>query len=238
MVREIESPRTSSALYDKLSQDTRRLFDSYFWMKDEVNIGVASILKEVAKTGELVIDEYEKVESIRRQSEKALREAATAQKDFLLKLIPDSWDNIRQYSDALEQIQLHQGRLISLKDLRYMDISQVEGLEAQLATRHEEVSRSAAAFLAGDKALAPYLAALTAIDESLAKAANVAALNEPEKAQMNVPGTSQPAQDTSRPHIPSRLREIADNSGGRIVIGSVPRVNVDTDHPPKGGMKI
>ena len=180
IVREIDSPKTSSALYDKLSKDTRRLFDSYFWMKDEQNFGVSALLKEIAKTGDLVIDEYEKVESIRRQSEKALREAAASQKDFLARLAPDSWDSIRQYSDALEQIQLHQGRLISLKDLRYMDIPKVEGLESELMGRQAQVSQAAAAFLAGDKALAPYLAALTVIDEKLVSAANVAALSEPE----------------------------------------------------------
>lgn len=70
-------------------------------------------------------------------------------------------------------------------------------------------------------------------------------LDEPEKAEKKVPDNQQPAQNsgqlsqqTNQPYIPSRLREIADNSGGRIVIGSVPRVNVDADHPPKSGMKI
>jgi hypothetical protein len=39
-------------------------------------------------------------------------------------------------------------------------------------------------------------------------------------------------------YIPARLREIADGSGGRIVIGSVPRAHADTDNPPKSSMKI
>lgn len=156
VVREIETPKVSSALYGKLSQDTHRLFDAYFWMKDQESFGVASVLREIAKTGELVIDEYEKVESIRAQSDKALREAAVAQKELLVKLAPDSWDNIRDYSDALEGIQLHRGRLIGLSGLRYMDLEHLGQLENELKTREEDVSRGAANFLAGDKALVPY----------------------------------------------------------------------------------
>jgi len=41
-----------------------------------------------------------------------------------------------------------------------------------------------------------------------------------------------------QPYIPARLREIADNSGGRIVIGSVPHAHADADNPSKNSMKI
>ena len=48
----------------------------------------------------------------------------------------------------------------------------------------------------------------------------------------------QPSQGNGQPYIPARLREIADSSGGRIVIGSVPRAHADTDNPPKSSIKI
>ncbi|MDR1045666.1 MAG: DNA repair ATPase [Candidatus Adiutrix sp.] len=176
IVREVEAPRVSSALYNKLSQDARRLFDAYFWMKDEENFKVAAVLREIARTGELVIDEYEKVESIRKQAEKALREAAAAQKELFGKLTPDAWDNIREFSDGLESVQLQRGRLISLRALRYIDLAGIDQLEAELKTREDEVARGAAVFLAGDRALAPYTAALVQLDTQTARAPNVAAL--------------------------------------------------------------
>jgi len=55
---------------------------------------------------------------------------------------------------------------------------------------------------------------------------------------MKLPDNPQPEQNTSQPYIPSRLREIADNSGGRIVIGIVPRANSNADIPTKSSMKI
>lgn len=71
-------------------------------------------------------------------------------------------------------------------------------------------------------------------------------LNEPEKVEVNMPenvqqpanNSGQPSQNTKEPYIPARLRELADNSGGRIVIGSVPRVYSDAESQPKSSMKI
>lgn len=63
-------------------------------------------------------------------------------------------------------------------------------------------------------------------------------LDEPEKAEKRMPDNPQPTQTTGQTYIPSRLREIADNSGGRIIIGSVPRVTSDADRPTKSSMKI
>ncbi len=46
-----------------------------------------------------------------------------------------------------------------------------------------------------------------------------------------------PVSDSRPSHIPSRLREIADASGGRIVIAGASAPSKEDD-PPKKGMKI
>jgi hypothetical protein len=179
LARETRAERVSSSLYAKLSQDARRLFDDYFWMKDEENFKVAGLLREIAKTAELVIDEYEKVESIRSQSARNLREAASAQKDLFSTLIPDGWDNIREFSEALERIHRHRGRLISLRAMRYMDLAEADKLETALKEREDEVARGAAAFMTAEKALAPFNSALTVLEQQTAEAAGVYALAAP-----------------------------------------------------------
>lgn len=66
-------------------------------------------------------------------------------------------------------------------------------------------------------------------------------LDEPEKSKKQVQEDNRPtSQDRNRqPYIPSRLREIVDSSGGRIVVGSIPRHNKnDTDNPTKSNLKI
>lgn len=179
IAREIEVQRVSAALYDKLSRDTRRLFDVYFWLKDEKTFSFATLLREIAKTGELVLDEYEKVESIRNQSRNALQEALTLQRELFDTLIPDSWDNIQEFADGLGRITMQRGRVISLRGQRYMDLDEVDRLETELTEREALISHATAEFLAGDKALAPFIESVEELTQAIAKAENSAGLIEP-----------------------------------------------------------
>ncbi|HLD67707.1 MAG TPA: DNA repair ATPase, partial [Pseudomonas sp.] len=77
--REIQSPAVSLQRYTQLCQNTRRLFDLYHWLDDAQCPGLAVLLREIAATGERVLDEYEKVESIRQQSARAMAEAEARQ---------------------------------------------------------------------------------------------------------------------------------------------------------------
>ena len=181
VAHETANPKVSAVLYEKLSQDARRLFDSYFWMKDENNFSLAATIREIAQTCELVIDEYEKVESIKTQSAKALALAAEDQKQLISAIAPGGWDNIRDYADGLEKIHLQRGRLITLKEQRYMDLDRIAELEKELVEKEKQLSEGAADYLAQDKALAPYQAALEKLNEEIAAAATVAGLNDPEE---------------------------------------------------------
>jgi N12 class adenine-specific DNA methylase len=60
--------------------------------------------------------------------------------------------------------------------------------------------------------------------------------DEPKEAQKRAPADNRqqaPAGGNEQPYIPSRLREIADNSGGRIVIGTVGSNAQSRDNPAK-----
>lgn len=60
--------------------------------------------------------------------------------------------------------------------------------------------------------------------------------DEPQEAQKHVPMDNRqqaPSSGNGQPYIPSRLREIADNSGGRIVIGMVGSNAPNKDNPAK-----
>ncbi|MGX8895257.1 hypothetical protein ACWWJS_28105, partial [Enterobacter cloacae] len=69
--------------------------------------------KEIAQTSELVLDEYEKVESIRQQSAKSMQEAINRQKSLLSLTLPDRWTDIQQFVDSLNSLNSHHGHLIS-----------------------------------------------------------------------------------------------------------------------------
>ena len=104
LCREIDTPSVSVQRYGLLCQNTRRLFDTYHWLAGEQLAGLAPLLREIAATAELVLDEYEKVESIRKQSAQAMVDAESRHKTLLDSLLPDSWDQAQSFVDGLNGI--------------------------------------------------------------------------------------------------------------------------------------
>ena len=81
--RSINNPEPSKSLYEDLIKSSSVIFDNYHWL-DSVEIeGLAELIKTITATSELVIDEFEKVEQIRHQADKALNEAKEKQRDLL-----------------------------------------------------------------------------------------------------------------------------------------------------------
>ncbi|MEX6501205.1 DNA repair ATPase [Pseudomonas zhanjiangensis] len=177
--REIESPEVSVPRYTQLCQNSRRLFDVYHWLDDAQCQGLAPLLREVAATGELVLDEFEKVESIRQQSARAMSEAETRQKNLLGGLLLDSWDEVQQFVEALNSITAQRGQLLTIRDYRYIDVVRIDAMEAELLAAQERTAQAVSNFLASDAALEPYVLQLKQLDEQAQKATTVTQLNEP-----------------------------------------------------------
>ncbi|HTF95879.1 MAG TPA: DNA repair ATPase, partial [Cellvibrio sp.] len=76
--RIINNQAVSVRLYEELSQAARKVFDTFYWLSETDVQAIAAVLKDISATAELVIDEFEKVESIRQQSAKAMQEAEQA----------------------------------------------------------------------------------------------------------------------------------------------------------------
>ncbi len=187
VAKEIEGSQVSIARYEQLSQQPKSLLDLYYWFNDEHCLGIGPLLKEIAQTSELVLDEYEKVESIRQQSAKSMQEAINRQKSLLSLTLPDSWTDIQQFVDSLNSLNTHHGHLISLREFRYMDLTQLNKMETEITEAQQRVSQATAQFLASDKALQPFKTQLTTFEQQIEKAQNSAQLDVPmnEMAQMS-----------------------------------------------------
>ncbi|MBD9414833.1 DNA repair ATPase [Pseudomonas sp. PDM16] len=179
LCREIDAPSVSVQRYSLLCQNTRRLFDSYHWLSGEPLAGLAPLLREIAATSELVLDEYEKVESIRKQSAQAMVDAESRHKTLLDGLLPDSWDQAQSFVDGLNGITAQRGLLLTIREYRYIDLPRLDAMEAELLAAQERTSAATATFLAGDAALQPFVVRLQGLDEQAQKAETVAQLAEP-----------------------------------------------------------
>lgn len=177
--RGIAASEVSAQRYQLLAQDTRRLFDAHHWLSDAEVGEVAPLLHEIAATAEAVLDEYEKVEGIRAQSEAALREARERQRALLSGLRPDDWDDVQPFVDALSGLSAQRGRLLTIREYRYIDTDAIDAMEHELVAEHARIGAATGAFLADPKALAPLSDKLQALDAQAQAAASVAELAEP-----------------------------------------------------------
>ncbi|MCA9522370.1 MAG: DNA repair ATPase, partial [Myxococcales bacterium] len=155
--RMIDNQSPSMAIYEDLIAATTRVLDAYHWFKHADAGDIASTIKEVRQTAELVIDEFEKVQAIQQRANEALTEAETAQRDLSRTLRPDSWERIDQFVDALASLRKQRGRLITMRDMRYVDLGRIDEMEAQVAEQVALISERTVAFLLRDDALVPYL---------------------------------------------------------------------------------
>ncbi len=174
--RLIDEQAVSARLYEELSKTAAKMFDAHYWIEDSETQGIGALLKEVASTSELVIDEFEKVESIRQQSAKTMLEAEQVQAELLHSIQPDSWDTAEEYVSALDRLRHQRGHLATIKEHRYIDLDRIREMDQVLQQTSEQLGEKTGIFLADEKALIPYLDKIDNFNQQIEKAQTIAVL--------------------------------------------------------------
>jgi antitoxin component of RelBE/YafQ-DinJ toxin-antitoxin module len=176
ITRVISNQSVSVRLYEELSLSAKKVFDTYYWLNENETQAIASLLKEISSTAELVIDEFEKVESIRQQSAKAMQDAEQEHAAILQSLRPENWETAEEYVDALSRVRKQRGQLATIKELRYIDQARIAVLDQQLMEANTKLSEETVTYLADEKALTPYLTKLDDLNAQVDKAETNAAI--------------------------------------------------------------
>ncbi|MEE8587566.1 MAG: DNA repair ATPase, partial [Acidobacteriota bacterium] len=154
--RAILEQAPSRQVYEDLIAAATRSLDSYYWLDHDEAGDLHSTLTEIRSTSELIIDEFEKVETVRRQAVEAVAESEGQLADLLRGLRPESWTAIDEFVDALTSLRRQRGHLITLREMRYVDLERLDEMEAQLVERFDQVSGQAVQFLQDETAFEPY----------------------------------------------------------------------------------
>ena len=166
----IESTEVSMRHYEELNSATKKIFDSHYWLDTERQKPIAKVLHEVSATAELVIDEFEKVQSIQQQSTHALKEAKSQQRTLLGSITNTSWENAAQFVAAIAGIRTQRGHIATIKSYRYINVEELEALDQDLVTTEHDLGVQAVEFLAHDDALDSYSNATQEVIEAIDQA--------------------------------------------------------------------
>lgn len=167
-VRRLSAPRAPSRQgFEDLVAACSRALDTYHWLGHADVEDLGETIHGLRQTAELVIDEFEKVETIRARAVSALEEAREAQAALVRTLRPQEWREVSKFMDALTALRTRRGHLITLRELRYMDLEALEALEAETTERYDAVGKATVEFLLDPASLAPLR---KRIEAALAKA--------------------------------------------------------------------
>jgi hypothetical protein len=161
--RLIDEQTPTRATYEDLIAATARAGDAYHWLGHAEAEDLLSAVKEVRATAELIIDEFEKVETLRAQAAKAVAEVEEA-----LTAKTGEATSIEEYVAQLTALRSRQGQVISLRELRYVDRAKLDSLEAEIVKRFGERSQLTVNFLLDERALSPFTEKTAAIESRIA----------------------------------------------------------------------
>ncbi|MDT0305161.1 DNA repair ATPase [Streptomonospora wellingtoniae] len=167
------SPAT--AVFEALIANCRRVADHFPWLDAPELGGLLGPLAEVRATAEQVLDEFEKVQALTSEADRALEEAA----DQVASLVRRSRGEVPRSAEAwvgrLAELRRAQGHLVTLREMRYIRTDRVDELDARLGEELTAAGTRAVEFLQGEDAFTAYH---TEVDRLVTDAEAIAAVAE------------------------------------------------------------
>ncbi|WP_431925593.1 DNA repair ATPase [Nonomuraea jabiensis] len=170
--RMVEEMAASAGTFEGLIAACTRTFDSYHWLEEH---GLSGPLADVRATAEQVLDEYENVEQLTRQAAEALAAASDETTHLVREARADSPLTADAWVDTLATLRRAQGRLVTLRETRYIDLAGLDALSLSVTEELASVGRRAVDFLQGADAFTAYHAA---VEELAAAAASIGTVAE------------------------------------------------------------
>ncbi|MDB4936871.1 MAG: hypothetical protein JWP87_3843 [Labilithrix sp.] len=173
--------RPTRTTYEDLVAALNRTVDAHYWLGHAETGDILSTVAAMKKTAGLVLDEFDKVEAIEKRANEALAKATAAQKELLTRVRPDDLHVVEDFLRALTTLRHQRGQLITLKELRGVDVHAVAKLEGEVASQFEEVSKACVAFFLKEDAFKPLVDRLDAVVvavEKVEKATDLAPFQE------------------------------------------------------------
>ncbi|MCX3062637.1 DNA repair ATPase [Streptomyces beihaiensis] len=230
LARAATTATPTSEGYAALLAGCVRAADSHPWLADAEAGALDGPLSALRATAEQIVAEFETVRELTEQAARTLEEAAARITAVVRRLRGEVPRDAGQWVAGLTELRRAQGHLLTLKDLRYVDVERVEELAARAEDDLAHFGQRAVAFLARDDAFAQQrqrvteLADLCEQAETAAGADKIAAqldeLADELRTVTDVVGALDIADVTVRTAI---LEHIAD------VLGAVNRVRAGLD---------
>ncbi len=171
VARTVTEATPSARAYEELIAACDRAFDHYFWIAEQ---GLREPLDGVRDAAVQVLEEFATVQALTAQAADALEETAGRITTLIRRTRGDSPGAADAWVTRLAELRRAQGRLVTLREMRYADLPAIDGLAGRLAEELTATGRRAVAFLEGPDAFDGYheeIGRLVATAEAIATVA-------------------------------------------------------------------
>lgn len=175
-------------LYVDLVKKSTDVLDSYHWLSHEEAMLVEEPLLRIKESASSAIEEYDKVVRIRKNTKDRLVEVESKAHEAMSKAKRGDARNINEFIERLSLLRIAKGELLSLKDLRYIDLDLIDELENKLSEVSALVSQHCVRFLLRKEALDPYRNKVKGLQEKVESVAKVMEAKKLEEEVLKVSG--------------------------------------------------
>ncbi len=162
-------------LYHDLVRRCTAVLDAYPWLGSEEGFGVREAVAQVRSVADAAVDEFAKVRRLRQEAAGRVVDIRKRCQERFLTLRRASQDALADFVQNLTALRHLRGELITLREVRYIDVDALAALEKEVAGHLEAVAAGCVKFLLRPEALEPYRrqaeARLAAVD-TVTKAAD------------------------------------------------------------------
>ncbi len=149
-----EQQQVTRRSYEALVSSCTRVVDQFHWLGHK-EVALLGEVQELKKNAELIIDEFEKVLSMQRRASEALAQASAAQQQLLARVTTDELATTDAYMDTLAALRKQLGHLVTVKEVRYIELPKIDAMETEVKEAFESVSQRCVEFLLTPKAFEP-----------------------------------------------------------------------------------
>ena len=163
-----ESEQVTRRGYEALISSCTRVVDQFHWL-GQAEVGLLPIVVELRKNAELIVDEFEKVLAMQRRAAEALGQATATQQTLINRTTTDELASTDAFMDTLGELRKQLGHLITVKEVRYIDLAKIEAMEAEVKQAFADVSKRCVEFLLTPRAFEPLVSGIQVVDAQTLK---------------------------------------------------------------------
>ncbi|HET6358037.1 DNA repair ATPase [Streptomyces sp.] len=181
IARQVADTAPTSEMYETLAAACMRAADRFHWLGDADAGDLRSPLEEVRATAEQVLKEFETIQALTHRAAEALTESTESLQRLVRRISSEAPTSAEEWIARITQLRRAQGRLVTLKEMRYADTEAVEALVEQAGAHIASTAQRAVAFLRREGAFAGYqgeVESLTADAEAITTVAEAATVNQ------------------------------------------------------------